>query len=90
MKEEKKPERKKGKILRKFEGEVVSDKMAKTIVVLVERTKIHPLYKKRYKVSRKYKVHDPKEEYKVGDKVNFVECRPLSKDKRWRVLYKKV
>lgn len=74
---------------RKFEGTVVSDKMQKTIVVLVERTKIHPLYSKRYKLSKKYKVHDPKGQYKVGDKVNFVECRPLSKDKRWRAIYSK-
>ncbi|HOY11294.1 MAG TPA: 30S ribosomal protein S17 [Candidatus Paceibacterota bacterium] len=66
-------------------GRVVSVKMAKTVVVLVERTKIHPKYQKRYKTSKKYKVHDEKGLYKVGDKVSFVECRPLSKDKKWRV-----
>lgn len=71
---------------RKFVGEVISNKMAKTIVVKVESVKIHPKYHKRYTVSRKYKVHDEKNVCKVGDKVSFVECRPLSKDKRWRVL----
>ena len=84
---EKKPEDQKQVIKRKFKGIVVSDKMNKTIVVKVERIKIHPRYKKRYKVSRKYKVHDEKEKFKAGDKIIFVECRPLSKDKRWRVLY---
>ena len=70
---------------RKFSGTVVSDKMDKTIVVKVSRTKIHPSYGKRYIVSRKYKVHDEKNQYKEGDNVIFEECRPLSKDKRWRV-----
>lgn len=79
---------KKLKIYRKFKGSVVSDKMDKTIVVKVVRTKIHPLYKKRYKVSKNYKVHDGKNEYKVGDIVEFVECRPISKDKIWRVIKK--
>jgi small subunit ribosomal protein S17 len=75
-------------IRKKFDGVVVSDKMDKTIVVKVERVKIHPKYLKRYVVSRKYKVHDEKEQFNIGDKVSFVECRPLSKDKRWRVLSK--
>ncbi len=74
-------------IKRKFSGVVVSDKMDKTRVVVVESIKIHPMYQKRYKVSRKYKVHDEKNLYKAGDKVQFLECRPLSKDKRWRVIY---
>jgi small subunit ribosomal protein S17 len=73
-------------ISRKFSGVVVSDKNAKTILVKVETIKVHPKYKKRYKVSRKYKVHDETNKYKIGDKVSFVECRPLSRDKRWRVL----
>lgn len=73
---------------RKFSGVVVSDKMTKTIVARVERVKVHPKYGKRYTVSAKYKVHDEKGEYKIGDKVNFVECRPLSRDKRWRVISK--
>jgi len=73
-------------IKRTFTGVVVSDKMAKTIVVKVDRTKIHPRYHKRYTVSKNYKVHDEKNQYKIGDKVRFVECRPLSRDKRWRVI----
>jgi len=74
-------------IKKTFNGEVVSDKMNKTIVVKVDSVKIHPRYKKRYTVSKKYKVHDEKEQYKEGDKVKFIECRPMSKDKRWRVVY---
>jgi len=75
------------KILRKFKGTVVSDKMSKTIVVKVDAFKMHPKLKKRYKVSTKYKVHDEKGQFKTGDVVDFVECRPLSKDKKWRVVY---
>lgn len=73
---------------RKLKGEVISNKMDKTIVVRVNRFKLHPIYKKRFKVSKNYKVHDEKNQYKTGDKVEIVECRPLSKDKRWRVLHK--
>lgn len=73
-------------IQRKFNGIAVSDKNDKTIIVKVESVKKHPKYQKRYVVSRRYKVHDEKNEYKVGDKVTFIECRPLSKDKRWRVI----
>jgi len=69
-------------------GKVVSDKMQKTVVVLVERIKEHPKYKRRYKVWKKYKAHDEKEECKVGDIVVIEECRPLSKEKRWRVIKK--
>jgi small subunit ribosomal protein S17 len=76
-------------IVRKFEGVVLSDKSDKTIVVLVERTKKHPKYQKRYKVGRKFKVHDETNSYKVGDKVSFIECRPLSKEKKWRVIKNK-
>ena len=75
------------KLTRTFEGVVVSSKMTKTIVVKVDRTKIHPKYKKRYTISRRYKVHDEKGQFTVGDKVKFIECRPMSKDKRWRVIY---
>ena len=74
-------------IKRKFSGMVVGDKMNKTRVVSVESVKVHPLYKKRYKISKKYKVHDEKNLYKIGDKARFIECRPLSKDKRWRIIY---
>ena len=75
-------------IKRKFSGVVTSDKMDKTIVVKVETIKRDPKYKKRYKIVKKYKVHDETNKYKEGDKVEFVECRPLSKEKRWRVISK--
>lgn len=74
--------------IRKFVGLVVSDSMDKTIVVRVDRVKTHDKYQKQYTVSRKYKVHDEKNEYKKGDVVEFVECRPISRDKRWRVVSK--
>jgi small subunit ribosomal protein S17 len=76
-------------IKKKFAGVVVSDKMDKTIVVRVDRIVLHPKYNKRVTVSRRYKVHDEKESFVPGDKVSFVECRPLSADKRWRVIYSK-
>ena len=69
-------------------GEVISNKIQKTVVVKVERIKEHPRYKRRYKVHKKYKAHDEKGEYKVGDKVIIEECRPISKEKRWRVIKK--
>ncbi len=84
--QESKPEEKKA-IRRKFSGVVISDKMDKTLVVRVDRVKKHPKYQKRYTVSSKYRVHDEKNQFKEDDQVSFVECRPLSKDKRWRVLY---
>lgn len=74
-------------IKRKFNGVVVSDKMDKTRLVTVVSVKIFPKYQKRYKVNRKFKVHDEKNQTKVGDKVSFIECRPISKDKRWRMVY---
>lgn len=73
---------------RRLEGTVVSDKMSKTIVVRVDRVKTHPKYHKQFAVSKRYKVHDEKNEYKVGDVVLFEECRPYSKDKCWRVIGK--
>jgi len=66
-------------------GKVVSDKMDKTIVVLVEDRVTHPLYKKIVRVSKKYKAHDEQNECREGDKVRIMETRPLSKDKRWRL-----
>lgn len=69
-------------------GTVVSNKMLKTVVVRVERIKEHPRYKRRYRFHRRYKAHDEKEEYKVGDKVIIEECRPMSKEKKWRVISK--
>jgi len=71
---------------RKFRlGQVVSDKMDKTVVVAVETPKRHPLYKKTMKRVVKYKAHDEKNKCQVGDKVIIVETRPLSREKRWRV-----
>ncbi len=66
-------------------GRVVSDKMQKTVVVAVESTWHHPLYKKVLKRVAKYKVHDEKEQAHQGDMVRIVETRPLSREKRWRV-----
>ena len=73
----------KGKVLK---GIVVSDKMDKTVVVSVSRFVKHPLYGKFYKVSKKYKAHDADNKYKIGDKVEIVETRPISKDKRFKVI----
>jgi small subunit ribosomal protein S17 len=66
-------------------GQVVSDKMDKTVVVAVETPKRHPLYKKTMRRVTKYKAHDEKNKCQVGDKVRIIETRPLSRDKRWRV-----
>lgn len=74
---------------RQLKGTVVSDKMDKTVVVLVTRLKKHPKYKKYFKVSRRFKAHDEKNEYKVGDEVIIQESRPLSKEKRWVVAGKR-
>lgn len=73
---------------RKLQGTIVSTKMKKTVVVKTERIKEHPRYKKRYKVHKKYKAHDESGECKVGDKVIIEECRPMSKEKRWKVIKK--
>ena len=73
---------------KQLKGIIISDKMNKTVVVNVERVAQDPKYKKRYKVHKKYKAHDEKEEYKMGDEVIIQECRPLSKDKKWRVISK--
>lgn len=67
-------------------GEVVSNKMDKTIVVKVERKINHPVFKRIIKKSKKYKAHDAGNQCEVGDKVRIMETRPLSKDKCWRLL----
>ncbi len=67
-------------------GKVVSDKMDKTRVVVVERIVKHPLYKKYIKVRKKYYVHDERNESREGDIVRIMETRPLSKTKRWRLV----
>lgn len=69
-------------------GIVVSDRMQKTVVVKTQRFKEHPKYKKRFKIYKKYKAHDEKNEFKVGDKVVIEECRPISKEKKWKVIKK--
>jgi small subunit ribosomal protein S17 len=66
-------------------GLVVSARMQKTVVVSVERTVMHPRYKKILRRRTKVKAHDERSECHVGDRVLIVECRPLSRDKRWRV-----
>ena len=73
---------------KKLKGVIISDKSQKTVVVDVEQIKEHKKYKRKYKFNKKYKAHDEKEEYKVGDKVIIEECRPLSKQKKWRVIKK--
>lgn len=67
-------------------GKVVSDKMDKTVVVAVEDSVKHPLYKKIIKRTVRFKAHDEKNECKSGDKVRIMETKPLSKDKRWRLV----
>ena len=67
-------------------GSVVSDKMDKTVVVAVETFVTHPLYKKQIRRTTKFKAHDENNECKVGDVVRIMETRPLSKEKRWRVV----
>lgn len=73
-------------ISRVFRGVVVSDAMAKTAIVRVDRIVVHAKYKKRYTVSHRYPVHDERKEYRIGDVVEFCETRPLSRTKRWRVI----
>lgn len=69
-------------------GKIVSDKMQKTVVVSVESIKEHPKYKRRYRMHKKYKAHVENSEYKIGDKVVIEECKPISKDKKWKVVKK--
>ena len=70
---------------KEFTGVVKSDKMDKTIVVSVETTTLHRMYKKYVVRSKRVKAHDEKNEAKVGDRVRVVECRPISKEKCWRL-----
>lgn len=75
---------------RKLQGTIVSDKMNKTRVVEVVRLKKHPRYEKYFKVSARFKAHDENNEYKTGEKVIIEETRPISKDKRWKIVSKLV
>jgi len=70
---------------KEFVGVVKSDKMMKTIVVAVETLKLHPLYKKYVKRVKKVKAHDEKNDAKIGDRVRVIECRPLSREKCWKL-----
>lgn len=74
------------KTRKQLKGVVVSDKMAKTVTVLVERFVKHPKYGKYFTISKKYKAHDEANTYKEGDKVVIEECRPISKDKSFTVI----
>jgi small subunit ribosomal protein S17 len=67
------------------QGRVVSNKMEKTIVVVTETRVPHPVYKKVVRVSKRFKAHDEKGEARIGDMVRIAECRPISKDKKWRL-----
>jgi small subunit ribosomal protein S17 len=69
-----------------FTGQVVSDKMDKTIVVAISSRRLHPLYKKYVTTTKKVKAHDEKNEANIGDTVRVVECRHISKDKCWRLV----
>ena len=69
-------------------GVVVSNKMDKTVVVSVSRFVKHPKYGKFYKINKKYKAHDEENKYKTGEKVEITETRPISKDKKFKVVYK--
>jgi small subunit ribosomal protein S17 len=71
---------------RVLEGNIVSDKMDKTVTVLVERRYMHPVYKKYVRKSDKYAAHDEQNAYKTGDRVLIEECRPISKRKSWKVV----
>jgi len=78
----------KKKSIRQLVGTVSSAKMQKTVVVSVDKLKEHAKYRKQYKVTKKYKAHDEKGEYKAGDKVIIQETKPMSKEKRWIVIGK--
>ncbi|WP_457646346.1 30S ribosomal protein S17 [Profundibacter sp.] len=69
-----------------LQGTVTSDQNEQTVTVLVERRFTHPVLKKTIRKSKKYRAHDPKNEFKVGDTVRIQECAPISKTKRWEVL----
>ena len=69
-----------------YRGTVVSDKMDKTITIIVETKKTHPLYGKRVKYSKKFKAHDENNEARIGDRVEVMETRPLSATKRFRLV----
>lgn len=73
---------------KQLQGKIVSDKMQKTVVVEVESIKVHPKYKRRYKMHKRYKAHNENPEFKLGDTVIIQECNPISKDKTFKVISK--
>ena len=73
---------------KQLKGTIVSDKMQKTAVVEVELLKEHKKYKRKFKTHKNYKAHLESEDYKVGDRVLIEECKPMSKEKKWRVIKK--
>lgn len=72
--------------MRKLQGIIVSDKMNKTAVVAVTHSRLHAKYRKYYKVTQRFKAHNENNEYKAGESVIIEETRPLSKEKRWRII----
>jgi len=76
------------KKIRKFKGAIISASGNKTVIIKVDRAKKNLKYNKQYTVSKRYAAHDEKNQFKVGDVVSFVECRPISRTKRWRVVNK--
>ncbi|TSC77283.1 MAG: small subunit ribosomal protein S17 [Parcubacteria group bacterium Gr01-1014_31] len=75
--------------IRRFQGQVLSAKTPKTLVVEVARSVEHPKYHKIYTTHRRFHVHDPLGKFRAGDTVEFVACRPISRTKRWLVVYPK-
>ena len=75
-------------MIRTLHGKVVSDKMDKTVVVAVSTLKEHPIYRKKYKVTTKFKAHDETNSCVIGDLVEITETRPISRDKHWLVARK--
>jgi len=67
-------------------GKVISDNLDKTVIVVVNRVKTHPLYKKQFTISKKFKADDQENQYKIGDMVEIISCRPISRDKKFKVL----
>ncbi|OIO45875.1 MAG: 30S ribosomal protein S17 [Parcubacteria group bacterium CG1_02_37_51] len=76
------------KNIKKFQGQIVSTKMNASAVVEIVSIKTHAKYGKKYKSTRKYNCHNAGDQYRLGDKVTFIECRPMSKTKRWRIIAK--
>ncbi|MEK7598383.1 MAG: 30S ribosomal protein S17 [Patescibacteria group bacterium] len=74
-------------IITRKKGVVVSDKMQKTVIVAVSTLKTQPKYGKKYKSTKRYKAHDEEGKYKIGDTVEIVPCRPMSKGKKYKVVY---